>query len=73
MHAQLRLPILFFASPDVADSFLCTDETAIKALRILGEISEMRTVHEGKCRVSRPIVYAIVRHVPPAVQIVMGA
>ncbi len=28
MHAQLRLPILFFASPGVADSFLCTDETA---------------------------------------------
>jgi len=72
LHARLKFPILFFLSPDVPDSCSCGDQAAFEALRILGEISEMRTMQEGRCWVSRAIAYAIMHKYPTAVQLVMG-
>lgn len=71
LHARLKLPILFFLSPDVPDSCSCADEAAFDALRVLGEISEMRTMQEGRFWVSRAIAYAIMHTYPTAVQLVM--
>jgi uncharacterized protein (UPF0216 family) len=64
LHARLNLPILFFLTPDVTDSCLCTDETGIRALQVLGEISELRIFHDGKCWVARAIAYAIMCKYP---------
>jgi uncharacterized protein (UPF0216 family) len=72
LHARLKLPILFFLTPDVPDSCLCTDETGIQALQVLGEISELRIFHDGKCWVARAIAYAIICKYPTAVQVVLG-
>jgi uncharacterized protein (UPF0216 family) len=72
MLTRLKLPILFFLTPDIPDSCLCTDETGIRALQVLGEISGLRILHEGKCWVARAIAYAIMRKYPTAVQVVMG-
>jgi uncharacterized protein (UPF0216 family) len=72
IHARLKLPILFFLSPDVPDSCVCTDPAAFDALKLIGEISELRTMQEGRFWVSRPIAYAIMRKYPAAVQVIMG-
>jgi len=72
LHTRLKLPILFLLSPDVPDSCSCTDEAAFDALKILGEISELRSMQEGRCWVSRAIAYAIMHKYPTAVQLVMG-
>ena len=72
LRRRLRLPILFYASPDVADSCRCPDETALAALQLLGEVSALRTFEGGQFWVSRPIAYAMMKKYPTAVQIVMG-
>jgi uncharacterized protein (UPF0216 family) len=72
LQRQLRLPILFYSSPDTPDSCMCPDPPALAALQLLGEVSTMRTLQEGRFWVSRPIAYAIMRKYPTAVQIVMG-
>jgi uncharacterized protein (UPF0216 family) len=72
LYARLKLPILFVMSPDVPDSCLCSDETAFRALQLLGEISGMRSLQDGCFWVSRVIAYAILRKYPTAVQLVMG-
>jgi hypothetical protein len=59
-------------SPDVPDSCWCADASAFEALMILGEISRMRTMEEGKFWFSRAISYAIARKYPTSVQLVMG-
>jgi hypothetical protein len=73
LQRQLRLPVLFYSSPDVPDSCMCPDETALAALQVLGEVSTLRTFEGGRFWVSRPIAYAIMKKYPTAVQIVMGA
>jgi uncharacterized protein (UPF0216 family) len=72
VHALLKLPILFVKSPDVPDCCSCSDETAFRALQLLGEISGMCTLQDGCFWVSRVIAYAILRKYPTAVQVVMG-
>jgi uncharacterized protein (UPF0216 family) len=72
LHNRLRLPILFFMSPDVPDSCWCMDSTAFDALVLPGEISSLRIREEGKFWVSRAITYAILRRYPTAVQMVVG-
>ena len=72
LQRQLRLPVLFYSSPDVPDSCMCPDETAFAALQMLGEVSTLRIFEGGRFWVSRPIVYAIMKKYPMAVQIVMG-
>ena len=71
LHTRLRLPILFFMSPDVPDSCWCADGAAFETLMLLGEISRMRTMENEKFWVSRAIVYAIAQKYPTAVQVVM--
>jgi uncharacterized protein (UPF0216 family) len=73
LQRHLRLPVLFYSSPDVPDSCMCPDETALTALQLLGEVSALRTFEGGRFWVSRPIAYAIMKKYPTVVQIVMGA
>jgi uncharacterized protein (UPF0216 family) len=72
LRDRLRLPILFYSDMDVPDSCYLTDEIAVKALQILGEISLLRISRKGKVWVSRPIVYAMMRKYPSLIQIMMG-
>ena len=72
LHTRLRLPMLFFMSPDVPDSCWCADAAAFETLILLGEISRLRTMENEKFWVSRAIVYAIAQKYPTAVQVVMG-
>ncbi|OPY35693.1 MAG: hypothetical protein A4E35_02264 [Methanoregula sp. PtaU1.Bin051] len=73
LQRQLKLPILFYLSPDVPDSCSCPDAPTLAALQILNEMSTLRTMEGGRFWVSRPIAYAIMGKYPTAVQIVMGA
>lgn len=68
----LKLPILFFFDADVKDSCYINDETAMKALHNLGELSHMRTMQNGKLWISTPIVYSLMKKYPTAIQIIMG-
>jgi hypothetical protein len=72
LPGRLRLPVLFFMSPDVPDSCWCMDPAAFEALILRGEISAMRTMQDGKFWVSRVIAYAIQRKYPTMIQLVMG-
>jgi len=72
LHRNLRLPILFYCSADIQGSCSCPDAAAFEVLRILGEISPMRTMEKGKFWVSRAIVYDIARKYPTIIQIVMA-
>jgi len=72
LQRQLRLPVLFYASPDTPGSCMCPDEAALAAFQVLGEVSALRTFEGGRFWVSRPIAYAIMTKYPTAVQIVMG-
>lgn len=72
LHRRLRLPITFRFSPDVPGSCYLNDEAAVQALQALGEISELRRMHDGKLWVGRAIAYAIGRKFPTAVQFAIG-
>ena len=72
LRRKIRLPVLFYMSPDTPGSCSCPDEAALAALQILGEVSTLRTFTGDRFWVSRPIVYAIMKKYPTAVQIVMG-
>ena len=72
LHRRLRLPVQFFCSPSVPDSCSCPDAEALHALQLLGEVSTLRTMQCDRFWVSRPIVYAIMKKYPTAVQVVMG-
>ncbi|NYT21590.1 MAG: DUF61 family protein [Methanomicrobiales archaeon] len=71
IHPRLKLPVIFFFNSTVPDSCLLTDEVALEALQILGELSRFREFSGGKLWVGRAIVYAIMRKYPTAVQIMM--
>jgi uncharacterized protein (UPF0216 family) len=73
LQRHLKLPILFYSSPDIPDSCSCPDAPALEALQLLGEVSTLRVMQGGRFWVSRPIAYAIMKKYPTAVQIVMGA
>lgn len=72
LRLRLKLPVLFFQSPDVEGSCSCGDEPAFRALATLGEISSLRTMEKGKFWLSRPIAYAILGKYPTAFQIVIA-
>ena len=72
LQRQLRLPVLFYSSPDVPDICMYPDETVLAALQLLGEVSTLRTFEGDRFRVAHPIAYAIMKKYPTAVQIVMG-
>lgn len=68
---RLRLPILFYFDSTVPDSCFLSDETAVRALQELGELSRLRSITEGKVWVGKPIVFSIAAKYRKAVQIVM--
>jgi uncharacterized protein (UPF0216 family) len=68
----LKLPILFFVDMDVRDSCYLTDETAVRALQLLGELGEGRRLTGGRLWVGRAIAFAIARKYPTAVQFAMA-
>jgi uncharacterized protein (UPF0216 family) len=71
LHSRLKLPILFFFDSAVSDSCFLNDEYAVFALQELAEISPLRNMEGGKLWVGKPIVYAIMRAYPTAIQIMM--
>ncbi|QYZ78907.1 DUF61 family protein [Methanofollis formosanus] len=72
VHHRLMIPITFYSTLDVTDSYYLRDETAFRALQALGELSEMREMREGKLWVSNAIVYAMMRKYPTVIEIGMG-
>ena len=68
LRAVLKLPIIFFFDMDIRDSCYLADETAVEALRALGDLGEGRRVTGGRLWVSRAIAFAIARKYPTAVQ-----
>lgn len=68
---RLKIPILFYFDSTVADSCFLADETAVRALQELGEISRLRSATGEKVWVGKPIVFAIIAKYRKAVQIVM--
>lgn len=73
LQRKIRLPVLFYMSPDTPGSCSCPDEAALAALQVLGEVSSLRTFTGDRFWVSRPIVFAIMKKYPTAFQVVMGA
>lgn len=72
MHDRLWLPIVFYFSPEVRDSFYLRDGTALLALKTLGELGAMREFRKGRLWVSNAIVYAMMRKYQTAIQIGIG-
>jgi uncharacterized protein (UPF0216 family) len=71
LRSRLSLPIIFYFDSQVADSCLLTDEAALEAFQILGELSDLRTMIGGRLWVGRAIVYAMMRKYPTLIQIMM--
>ena len=71
LHFRLKLPIIFYFDSGVADSCLLTDEPALEALQVLGELSEQRQFVGERLWIGRAIVFAILRKYPTAIQIMM--
>jgi uncharacterized protein (UPF0216 family) len=71
IREALRLPILFYFDVNVRDSCYLADESAVKALRTLGDLGEGRRLTKGRLWVARAIAYAIARKYPTAVQFVL--
>ncbi len=69
LQRRLRLPILFFASMDVADSVALTDRFAFEALQALGELSSLREFRDGRAWIGRAIAYGLVTRYPTVFQI----
>jgi hypothetical protein len=67
----LKLPIIFFFSMDVRDSCYLTDEIAVKALQVLGDLGAGRVLTNGRLWVARAIAYAIAQKYPTAIQFAM--
>lgn len=72
LHRKLRLPIQFRFDADAGASGYLTDPHAAEALVLLGEISHLREFTDNRLWVSRPIIYAIMRKYPTAIQVAMG-
>lgn len=71
LHDKLKLPVIFFSATKVPDSCYLNDPHALSALQILGELSEMRQMHQGNMWVGKSIAYSIMRKYPTVVQIAM--
>lgn len=71
MQRKLKMPILFISDNKVPDSCYLNDPLTLEALQILGELSKMRRMQQGKLWVGRSIAYAIMKKYPSVVQIAM--
>ncbi|WP_245527534.1 DUF61 family protein [Methanosalsum zhilinae] len=72
IHDNLKFPIFFFNTIKVDESCYLNDKYALRALQILGELGESRSLHEGKVWVGKSIAYSIMKKYPSAIQIVVG-
>ncbi len=72
MQVRLKLPILFHTTPMVPDSCYLSEEISVQALKMLGEISDLREMRDGKLWVAKPIAYALTLRYPTAVQVIIG-
>lgn len=70
-HEKLKLPMIFFSDTKVPDSCYLNDLLALEALQILGELSNMRRMQQGKLWVGKSIAYIIMKKHPTVVQIAM--
>nr|WP_321497038.1 DUF61 family protein [uncultured Methanolobus sp.] len=71
LHRKLKIPIIFFSDNKVPDSCYLNDPVALEALQILGEMSKMRRMKQGKLWIGRSIAYAIMKKYPGVVQMAM--
>jgi uncharacterized protein (UPF0216 family) len=71
LYSRLKLPIIFYFDSGVADSCLLTDEAALEAFQMLGELSRQREFIGGRLWIGRAIVFAILRKYPTIIQIMM--
>jgi uncharacterized protein (UPF0216 family) len=71
LQARLRLPIIFFFDSNIADSCFLTEEAALEALQIMGDLSDLRAMTGGKLWIGRAIVYSLMRKYPSLIQIMM--
>src|SRR5512139_2042674 len=71
LKAALKVPVIFYFDSNVADSCFLTDGVALECLQVLGELSRMRTMNEGRLWVGRAIVYSLMRKYPSFIQIMM--
>ncbi|WP_342303806.1 DUF61 family protein [Methanolobus sp. ZRKC5] len=71
LHEKLKLPMIFFSDIKVPDSCYLNDPLALEALQILGELSNMRRMQQGKLWVEKSIAYTIMKKHPTVVQIAM--
>ena len=71
MHRRLRLPILFRQDMTVASGVYLTDEAAVTALQMLGELGPLYRMEKERLWISRPIAYAILLKYPTAVQMMI--
>ncbi|HMA04590.1 MAG TPA: DUF61 family protein [Methanomicrobiales archaeon] len=72
IRKSVKIPLLFFVDVDVRDSCYLTDETAVRALKIHGDLGEGRRLTDGRLWIARAIAYAIARKYPTAVQFVLA-
>jgi uncharacterized protein (UPF0216 family) len=71
LKETLKVPIIFYFDSNIADSCFLTDGVALESLQVLGELSRLRTMNEGKLWVGRAIVYSLMRKYPSVIQIMM--
>ena len=71
LSRHLLLPVLCYFDSAVGDSCFITDSYAADALKILGEISDMREMADGRLWIGKTIVFAVMRKYPSIIQIVM--
>ncbi|HTY16043.1 MAG TPA: DUF61 family protein [Methanoregulaceae archaeon] len=71
LSRHLRLPVLCYFDSSVGDSCFITDSYAFEALKILGEINQMREMADDRMWIGKTIVFAIIRKYPSVIQIVM--
>jgi uncharacterized protein (UPF0216 family) len=71
IHSRLKLPILFFFDSTVNNSLFLAEEPAFTALLLLGELSPLRVMEDGRLWLGKPIVFAMMRKYPTIIQIMM--
>ncbi len=71
IRERLKLPVIIYFSADVPDSCMLSDETALKAFQVLGDLSELREMENGRLWMGKALAFSLVRSYPTAVQIMM--
>jgi uncharacterized protein (UPF0216 family) len=71
LSGRLRLPVLCYFDSSVGDSCFITDHQAVEGLKLLGEISSMREMTDGRLWIGKTIIFDIMGKYPSFIQIVM--